>query len=209
MAQINDYLISKDFNLTCVADATQYIFWGGGNDIIFSPISNDTLTDNGVKGQLANVEGSLPWLVSWQVGKLLNAGAKNILVMLLEPWSRSPLLQTYSAKQRQALDEFTLRVNKYIQGNITATPHAAVNLQFFDTFQLMETIFQFPEAYGLVNITAPCLANWEIFIQGIGGQAQTCSNPDSYVFWDGYGHPTTKVHEIIAKDVMKSINWEG
>jgi hypothetical protein len=36
-----------------------------------------------------------------------------------------------------------------------------------------------------------------------------CRNPDGYVFWDGYGHPTTKVHEIIAKEVMKFIKWEG
>ena len=208
MAQINDYLISREFNLSHVADETQYIFWGGGNDIQYAPISNDTLTDTGVKGQLAVLEGSLPFLVNWQAGKLIAAGAKNILVMLLQPWSQAPLLQHYSAKQRQVLDSFTLRTNNYIRGNVSAIPHPGVNLQFFDTFALMVSVFHAPEKYGLVNVTAPCLANWKIFIEGIGGHpAQICENPDSYFFWDGYGHPTAKVHRMLAQEVMKLLNW--
>jgi len=208
MAQINDYLISQAFNLTCVADETQYMFWGGGNDIFFSPISNDSLTEAGVSGQLALVEGTLPWLVSWQVGKLINAGARNVLVMLLQPWSQAPLLQSYSVKQRQVLDAFTLRINHYIQGNVSALSHNGVNIQFFDTFSFMMEVLNAPQKFGLVNVAAPCLENWLVFIEGIGGQeAKMCSDPDTYFFWDGYGHPTAKVHRLLAQEVMKFLNW--
>jgi phospholipase/lecithinase/hemolysin len=208
MAQINDYLISLAFNLSRVADETQYVFWGGGNDILFSPISNDSLTDEGVKGQLALVEGTLPWLVSWQVGKLIDAGATNILVMLLQPWSQAPALQPYSVKQRQVLDDFTLRINKFIQGNVSTLSHAGVTLQFFDTFSLMVEIFDSPQKFGLVNASAPCLGGWPVFLEGIGGQeAKVCSEPDKYFFWDGYGHPTAKIHGLLAQEVMKFLDW--
>lgn len=208
MAQINDYLIFQSFNLSCVAEETQYVFWGGGNDILFSPISNDSLTADGVREQLAVVEGTLPWLVGWQVGKLVAAGAKNILVMLLQPWSQAPLLQPYSVKQRQVLDDFTLRVNRYIQGNASAVSNAGINIQFFDTFSLMVEVFKAPQNFGLVNVSAPCLENWPVFIEGIGGQeAKVCSDPDSYFFWDGYGHPTGKVHRLLAQEVMKFLKW--
>src|SRR5438045_1535500 len=141
MAQINDYLISQEFNLTRLADETQYMFWGGGNDILFSPISNDSLTEAGVRGQLALVEGTLPWLMNWQVSKLIDAGARNVLVMLLQSWSQAPLLQSYSVKQRQVLDGFTLRINHYIQGNVSALSHPGVNIQIFDTFSFMIYVF--------------------------------------------------------------------
>src|SRR5271169_470929 len=70
--------------------------------------------------------------------------------------------------QRQVLDNFTLLINEYIQGNPTAFPHKGMNLQFFYTFDLMVKVFENPGDYGLVNLTAPCLANREVFIEGIG-----------------------------------------
>lgn len=192
------------------ANDTQYIFWGGGNDILFSPISNATLTDEGVTGQLAALETTLPFLVTWQVGKLMEAGATNILVMLLQPWSQTPLLQSYSPAQRQALDTFTSLINEYIQGNVSAVPHEGVDLQFFDTFDMMVKVFENPGGYGLINVTAPCLANWEVFIEGIGGETpKICPDPNEYFFWDGYGHPTAKVHAVLGSEVMSFLNWQG
>jgi phospholipase/lecithinase/hemolysin len=142
------------------------------------------------------------------VGKLINAGARNVLVMLLQPWSQAPLLQSYSAKQRQVLDAFTLRINHYIQGNVSALSHNGVNIQFFDTFSFMMEVLNAPQKFGLVNVAAPCLENWLVFIEGIGGQeAKMCSDPDTYFFWDGYGHPTAKVHRLLAQEVMKVLNW--
>jgi len=209
MAQINDFLISRHFNVSADANDTQYIFWGGGNDIQFAPISNETLTDEGVKGQLAVLESTLPFLVTWQISKLMEAGATNILVMLLQPWSQAPLLNSYSLAQRQVLDNFTILINEYIQGNLTAIPHEGINLQFFDTFDLMVQVFDNPGGYGLVNLTAPCLANWEVFIEGIGGETpEVCADPDEYFYWDGYGHPTAKVHAVLGSEVMRFLNWQ-
>ena len=209
MAQINDFLISRHFDVRADANDTQYVFWGGGNDIQFAPISNQTLTEEGVKGQLAALETTLPFLVSWQISKIMEAGARNILIMLLQPWSPTPFLQSYSPAQRQVLDNFTLLLNKYIQGNVSAVPHQGINIQFFDTFEIMAKVFKNPTGYGLVNLTSPCLANWEVFIEGIGGETpQVCHDPDQYFYWDGYGHPTAKVHAVLAREVMRFLNWQ-
>ena len=209
MAQINDYLISEHFDVRDIADKTQYVFWGGANDVLFSPISNETLTAEGVKGSLARLEFTLPFLATWQISKLIEAGATNILVMLMFSWSNAPLLQTYSPAQRQVLSNFAQTLNTFIQSNISATPHEGVNLQFFDTFNFMDRALANPRDYGLVNVTSPCLENWEIFLEGIGGEAPVvCKNPDEYFFWDGGGHPTAKVHAILANEVTRFLNWQ-
>src|SRR2546430_16985530 len=83
---------------------------------------------------------------------------------------QAPLLQSYSVKQRQVLDGFTLRINHYIQGNVSALSHPGVNIQIFDTFSFMMEVFNAPQKFGLVNVSEPCLENWSVFIEGIGGQ---------------------------------------
>lgn len=167
------------------------------------------MTEEGVTGQLAALETTLPVLVTWQITKLVEAGATNILVMPLQPWSQTPLLQSYSPTQRRVLDTFTTTINKYIQGNISAISHEGADLRFFDTFEMMVKVFENPGDYELVNVRDPCLANWEGFIEGIGGQTpEICADPDEYFFWDGYGHPTAKVHAVLANEVMNFLNWQ-
>jgi phospholipase/lecithinase/hemolysin len=106
MAQVNDYLISNHFNLTAVADETQYDFCGGSNDIFGAPLSNETLTAQGVNGDLAAMAVELPLLIGSQIRKLITAGATNILVMLLPSISDAPIVtQFYSSIQRQFLSK--------------------------------------------------------------------------------------------------------
>ena len=66
---------------------------------------------------------------------------------------------------------------------------------------------QNPGGYGLVNVTAPCLANYEFLMNGTGGQTPiVCSNPNEYLFWDGE-HPTAKVHAVYASEGESLIRW--
>jgi hypothetical protein len=82
-----------------------------------------------------------------------------------------------------------------------------VDSQFFDSLAFTQIILQNPGGYGLVNVAAPCLANYEFFINGTGGQTPIgCSHPNEYLFRDGE-HPSAKVHAVYASEVERLIGW--
>jgi thermolabile hemolysin len=201
MAQINDYLIGQHFNVSSIADETQYVFWAGANDIL------DTAQDT--PQYVNNLVFDIPYLTTLQIGKLIKAGAKNILVMLLPSWANTPVVtETATAEQIQQFAQLTIAINGYIQSNLTALQAPGINLQIFDLPTALGKILQDPQAYGYVNVTAPCLANWPDFINGTGGvTAQVCSNPDEFFFWDGE-HPSARTHGLLAQEVLAFLGWE-
>ena len=200
MAQVNDYLIGQRFDVRSIADETQYVFWGGSNDIL------DTAQDT--PQYLQNLVFDIPFLTAWQIRKLLDAGAKNILVMLLPSWSFAPLVTaTASAAQLQQFHQLAQIINGYVQANVTALGQG-VNMKVFDVLGLQNKIIQDPHTYGFVNVTAPCLSNWPLFINGTGGETpKICSNPDEFLFWDGE-HPTKRAHALLAEQVMELLDWK-
>ena len=206
MGQINDYLISNHFDLENVAPETLYIFWGGSNDVL-SALATDP---NGTffETALLVVGASLPQLIASQIGKLTQAGATNILVVLSPSLTYTPVISSWiSPDQGETLTQFTKGLNQAIVSNVSAIATHGVNIMFSDLARFTQNILQDPQAYGLVNVTSPCLQNWEVFLYGIGGQEPIlCSDPDEYLFWDGE-HPTTKVQAIFAVEIMKSIGW--
>ncbi len=207
MAQVNDYLISNQFNVTGVAQDTQYILWGGANDITV-PLSNQTLTTTGVNGDLATLADGIPLLTTSLVRKLITAGATNILVISLPQWSYAPIIaQSYSPAQLQVLSNFIITINTAINSSISALGSPNLNLKFFDIISFTQTIIDNPDQFGLVDITHPCLENFEIFLHGVGGAAPiVCSNPDEFLFWDGE-HPTAKIHAVYGSEMMNFLGW--
>jgi phospholipase/lecithinase/hemolysin len=207
MAQVNDYLISKHFNLTAVSHETQYIFLGGSNDVL-NLLSNTTLTAQGVNGDAANLVVGIPALITLQTQKLIQAGATNILVILLPSWSFSPVGKVlFSSAQLEVLSQFTNSLNDAIKSNVSALARPGITLKFFDTISFFQRLINRPEDFGLINVTSPCLENHEVFINGTGGQEPIiCSNPDEFLFWD-VEHPTAKVHAVFGSEVMRFLGW--
>jgi len=203
MAQVNDYLISQHFNLKKVADETQYIHFGGGNDVF------NALTATDSSSALAELTVSLPLLTAFNVGKLVKAGAKHILVWTIPTWSNSPFfLATASSAQRASITQFTNLVNEFIMGNVSAVVPAGVDLKFFDTVGITQKLLDHHEDLGIVNTTHVCLENFQVFINGTGGQTPIiCDNPDEFFFWD-VEHPTAKVHAIYGEEVKKVLDWD-
>ena len=208
MAQINDYLIYNHFDLWRVAQHTQFIFWGGANDILNS-LSNQSLTAQGVLAPTAPVAAGLPLLIASQIEKLVIAGALDILVISLPPLANAPAQSSiFSTSQLDLLSQVTTTVNQDIQGNISAITAPGVTIKFFDAVQFIDTILANPAAYGLVNVVAPCFSNYEAFITGVGGETPiVCPNPDQFLFWDGE-HPTTRIQTIFAQAVMQFLGWQ-
>jgi len=207
MAQINDYLIYNHFDLGHVAPYTQYIFWGGSNDIIDS-LSNQSLTAQGVLAPTAQVAAELPLLIASQIQKLVTAGALDILVISLPPLANAPAQSSiFSTSQLTLLSQLTTTVNQGIQTAISAINATDVRIKFFDAVQFIDTILANPAAYGLVNVVDPCFSNYEAFITGQGGETPiVCPNPDQFLFWDGE-HPTTRIQAYFAQQILQFLGW--
>jgi phospholipase/lecithinase/hemolysin len=67
----------------------------------------------------------------------------------------------------------------------------------FDANQLLTTIVNDPETYGLTNVTDACVTPDD--------PPFTCQTPDEYLFWDG-AHPTAAVHGFIADAVAQLLS---
>jgi len=63
---------------------------------------------------------------------------------------------------------------------------------YFDTYDFMHAIVADPAAYGLTNVTAPCLVG-----------TTPCPDPNQYLFWDSM-HPTTAADAIWAAQLEKA-----
>ena len=71
------------------------------------------------------------------------------------------------------------------------------DIRIVDLYALLNLIVASPGAYGLVNVIDACVTP--------GTPPFRCTQPDSYLFWDGL-HPTKGVHEIIAREVLATIS---
>jgi len=60
------------------------------------------------------------------------------------------------------------------------------NIIYFDLYKVSDALIANPGRFGLSNVTASCFNGVTV-----------CSNPDSYLYWDGV-HPTAAGHRLIA-----------
>lgn len=185
-----------------MADETQYIHFGGGNDVF------DALSAKDSQSALAGLTVSLPLLTAFNIGKLVKAGAKHILVWTIPTWSNSPFfLATASSAQRASITQFTNLVNEFIIGNVSAVVPAGVDLKFLDTVGVTQKILDHAAEFGIKNTTHVCLQNFQVFINGTGGQQPiVCEKPDEFFFWD-VEHPTARVHALYGEEVKKLLDW--
>ncbi len=82
------------------------------------------------------------------------------------------------------------------------TLEADLNITLFrlDTFALLEEIVAAPEAFGLTNVTDPCLEGSTPDFTG----GTPCANPDDFLFWDLI-HAATKTQAVLADRALTAI----
>jgi phospholipase/lecithinase/hemolysin len=66
-----------------------------------------------------------------------------------------------------------------------------------DIYETLNLVVEHKESYGFVNVTDACVTPNRAPFQ--------CTNPDSYLFWDGI-HPTKAMHAIIAQQALAVIS---
>jgi phospholipase/lecithinase/hemolysin len=138
-----------------------FVVWGGANDF------------------LANGSPALGAAdIDAIVGQLEADGATHILVPGVPDLGLTPDFMGSAAATL-----YSEQFNADLQATLPA------GATYFDTFDLLHQIVADPSAYGLTNVTNPCLVG-----------ATICPDPNQYLFWDGF-HPTTTVDSILAQDM--------
>lgn len=89
------------------------------------------------------------------------------------------------------LTQLSALFNDQLDQSLAAIAASGVNVYTVDIFQLQKDVAADPAAFGLTNVTDPCLTF------GAAGPA-ICSNPDAYLFWDEVGHLSGAAHAALA-----------
>ena len=147
-----------------------YVLWAGGNDLRANP------TPSGVGNALTGLSGAVQGLYA--------EGARNFLVLNLPNLGLTPESVGQGATFAAAATAGAAGFDAYFastMASLSALPGS--NIRSLDTFALFTNVVSNPGAYGLSNVTTPCIAT---------GTACT-----DYLFWDTI-HPTAAGHSIIA-----------
>jgi phospholipase/lecithinase/hemolysin len=179
--------ISFFTNLVPVADPNAlYIVWAGAND--YSPTDGTFVPFQDPDTTIANL--------SQAVTSLANVGAKNIMLVNLPDFGKTPVsLNTPESEELSALiDAHNAAVEELSQSF-----DPALNLILFDVNEGIDQLFAAPQEFGFTNVTTPCL-----FVQSC------VTNPDEqnqYLFWDER-HPTTAAHQYVGDLALAALNAE-
>jgi phospholipase/lecithinase/hemolysin len=160
-----------------------YAVFAGGNDYFFNANPN-------VNQVVQNL--------SVAVDSLAQAGAKNIVVLNLPNLGDSPFSTVRGTSQQ--LNNLTKQHNTQLavalQGLRSTNPN--VNLTSVDINSLFDLVRGNPARFGLKDVKNPCV------VGDLTNIISACINPDDFLFFDAV-HPTTKVHDLIAKATLASI----
>ncbi|ALG66797.1 SGNH/GDSL hydrolase family protein [Beggiatoa leptomitoformis] len=173
--QVSNYLRTSP-----QADTTGlYFVWAGSNDF-FSVGSN--ATDDDIQQIATNMRTA--------VEKLHNAGARYIVVINVPDLGLTPAGQAENTTGK--FTDIIVRYNAELYAQLEALGYP---IAYVDIFTTLRNLITTPDNAGLSNLTTECLQEDTL---------QVCDAPDTYLFWDRK-HPTTIVHNIIAEQVVKSI----
>lgn len=168
---------------------TLFTIWIGGNDFLsMTPDMDPNLV---IAGAMESIQGS--------VAALINAGAKNILVLTLPNLGATPLNNGDPATAAGARF-LTEAFNDYLRQTMCGFTMQFPRVRFYmvDVFELLEFILDDPETFGFVNITEA---------------GDESNNWEGYVFWDAI-HPTTDAHRVVAAAAIAQVkpwamSWES
>jgi len=158
-----------------------YVVWAGANDF-FLALSRPELGPQILTGAIQNLAAT--------VCRLGTAGARHFAVGTLPDIGVTPFARSMGEAVSEAISAQIVRFNAGLVATLEGLPQGcAETLVVFDAYRYLNAIVAHPEAYGLQQVTEPC-----VFL----GPAQDCSG---FLFWDPV-HPSTAGHAVLA-DLMR------
>ncbi|KAI9326370.1 hypothetical protein DFJ73DRAFT_766883 [Zopfochytrium polystomum] len=173
--QVTSYLASYDE--TTPKDQILYSIFSGANDNF----------DDGLKG-LNNTGDYYAKAQPPLWSALVAAGAKNFMIPIVPLFGAFDL--AYAQFLRDAAADF-------------AKSNPGVRFAFVEFPALFANIVGSPAAFGFSHNTDEmcCVACFS----GFAGGAKVCSDPDSYIIWDGL-HPSAHTHQIMGATALASVS---
>lgn len=178
LGQVDEYL-STHTDREGMEDAVFYIAIGG-NDLLSLGSSPDD--DEGfrlVNTMIDHIETAIKQLEA--------AGAVHFTLVGLPNLSVIPASKPLTPSQRRFIARIGERFNDDLYALAEDGQHAYLDMDAF-----MQERLDHPEKYGFTNVVDACV---DIVNKTM------CHNPEDYFFWDDI-HPTTRVHEMFAENVL-------
>jgi phospholipase/lecithinase/hemolysin len=174
-----------------------FLVWGGANDFFMFPSLAETVPPAQQVATLLGAAANAASQVGSFVDQLYGAGARTFLVPNLPDLARTPDSSDLSPLEKAALTGLTQYFNTALALQLDArrSAYGDITLVEFDTFTAFDAILADPGAFGLVNVTDPCLG---------ADLVSVCGDPSGYLFWDGV-HPTTRTSDILAAQFYSRI----
>ncbi|WP_374352801.1 SGNH/GDSL hydrolase family protein [Chitinimonas sp.] len=164
----------------------------GGNDLINYGSSVDTV----MQGETRAVQN------------LINAGARNILLVKLPDVSHAPVFKYKgnAATVAAQVVDLNRRLDDLV-ASLKAQYGSSLNIELFDSYALFNDLLARPASYGVSNTSDACLdinADSSLNYLSSHPARSSCSNPDNFVFWDTL-HPTTHTHKLLGERAARFV----
>ena len=136
--------------------------------------------------------------------RLIDARVENFLVPNLPPLGRTPRFNG-DPVQAATMNELTSEFNRALSVALDGVETSRTNVTIFrlDVAALVKEVMTDPEAFGLVNVTAPAAPGLEPGDPSYDASL-IAGDPDRYFFWDDL-HPTAAVHAILAEYALAAV----
>ncbi|MDI9819104.1 MULTISPECIES: GDSL family lysophospholipase PlaA [unclassified Legionella] len=187
-----------------VDEDSLFVIWIGANNYLGIP--------DDIEGTVSNTNAG----IRDGIRRLVDAGAKHIMVLNLPDLGQTPLAREFNAQA--ALTHFSTRHNEVLAENVNALKHAYPDVQwlYFDVHQTLNNLVVEPEKYGFTNITETC---YEAMVEKpskhsvlrmaasikAGAEPSLCQG---YLFFDPV-HPTVLAHQIMAEHAKRFLDQNG
>jgi len=188
-------LFVNDFSGQTPTEAL-YVVFVGGNDV------RDALAALARDPTFATSLGILNAALTAIRDNLLTlraAGASSFFVVNAPDVGLAPAVRLLGSAAQGAATFLAAQFNAGLEAILNGLESGSgLNIVRFDVFRVLNEIVATPGAFGLTNVTQPCIA--------VNANAQPfCANPGTFLFWDGI-HPTVAGHRILAERARAALN---
>ncbi len=173
-----------------------YVVWFGANDV--RDAIEALAVDQTGATSVGLVRAALEALGANMVA-LWSAGARTFLVPNVPNLALTPAVAAQPAPVPDLALQFSTAYNAglaQVLGQLQAQL-PGVRIVQLDIFSVLNGIVAAPRAYGIANVTQPCLS-FGVLVDAI------CKDPRKYLFWDAI-HPTAAVHKILAEEAEAAL----
>lgn len=184
----------RDAGAAAPSDAL-YVVEMGGNDL------RDALVAANDNDRIIILNDAIRSIVG-NIGQLYAAGARKFLLWSAPDLGLTPAILTIDRFRPGTAGgatflsmTFNTFLDQAVAQNLGGLP--GISIRRLDAFTKLNEIVSRPAAFGLTNVNTACIMpNVAPFV---------CSDPDSYLFWDGI-HPTAAGHAIIAHEAARVLS---